>query len=131
MNTPFPKRIMHVEDDALVQKIARIALTQGSKHTLLSCSSGKDAIFKAAAFGPDLILMDYYMPDMDGPDVLKILQRTKALQTVPVIFITGREDRQTFRNLGNAAIIGSIEKPFNPAQLSQKIESLWKEHFTD
>lgn len=131
MNAPFPKRIMHVEDDSIVQEIIRAALTQGGEYLIMGCPNGKEALFKASAFAPDLILMDYYMPDMDGPEVLDALQKTKNLQSVPAIFMTGSEEEIDLNKFESSKVIGLIHKPFNPAQLSQEIKSIWKKAFTD
>ena len=65
------KKILYVEDEPDIQMIARVALENVGGFELLVCSSGAEAVEKAAAFQPDLFLLDVMMPDLDGFDVLE------------------------------------------------------------
>jgi CheY-like chemotaxis protein len=77
----------------------------------------------AAEWTPDLILCDAMMPEMDGPEVLARLRKSKALKSVPVVFITARaqpDETERLTALGAAAVIA---KPFDPQTLSDTVRA--------
>ena len=84
-------RILYVEDDADIQSVTKIALELVGGFTLLTCSSGREALSPATnRFDPDLLLLDVMMPDMDGPTTLKHLREQPDLAKKPVIFMTAK-----------------------------------------
>ncbi|MGB3773666.1 MAG: response regulator, partial [Leeuwenhoekiella sp.] len=65
---PELRRILHVDDDDDIGIIAALALEEVGQFTVCRCESGQAALDKAPGFGPDLFLLDYMMPDMDGQE---------------------------------------------------------------
>lgn len=119
------RRVLHVEDDESISAIARIALESIGGLEVLSCTSGRAAIERAASFAPDMLLIDVMMPDMDGPATLAALAGVIDLAGVPVVFMTARTqpvDHQSYIALGATAV---IVKPFDPITLAGKLESIW------
>jgi DNA-binding response OmpR family regulator len=75
-----------------------------------------------------LILLDYLMPDLDGPDTLVRMRMQSETADTPVIFVTTIglcNDIERFKSLG---LIGLIEKPFRIAQLLDRVRTLWSDH---
>nr|MBC8158938.1 response regulator [Alphaproteobacteria bacterium] len=66
MTEPTLQKILIVEDDPDIQTVARMALEAIGGFTVETSNSGKEALVKAPAFQPDLILLDVMMPEMDG-----------------------------------------------------------------
>jgi CheY-like chemotaxis protein len=60
-------RLLHVEDEPDIREVVEISLSLDTGIILMSCASGVDALVTAAEWGPDVILMDVMMPEMDGP----------------------------------------------------------------
>jgi CheY-like chemotaxis protein len=58
-------------------------------------SSGKIALSFLAQNKVDLVLLDYEMPVMSGPDILKEIRNTESLKNLPVIFLTAKDDRES------------------------------------
>src|SRR6266581_7668404 len=101
-------RIMYVDDEADVRKVAKISLELVGKFTLCLCGSGKEAIEEAKRFNPDLVLLDVMMPEMDGTATLAALRRIDAFASTPVIFITAKAQLSEvcrYRELGAIEII--------------------------
>ena len=67
------KKILYVEDEADIQKIAKLALETVGGFEVMICGSGAEALEKAPDFAPDILLLDVMMPGMDGPDTLTAL----------------------------------------------------------
>ena len=117
-------KILYVEDEADIREIARFAL-EDEDFELLFCESGMEALKKAAAYQPDLILLDVMMPEMDGPTTLIKLRELDGMATVPVIFLTAKvhpNDVSKFIKLGSLDV---IPKPFDPMQLASQIKMIW------
>jgi CheY-like chemotaxis protein len=119
-------KILYVEDEPDIQAVAKIALEVVGGFTVCVCSSGSEALSKAVAFAPDLILLDVMMPGMDGPATLKALKDLPDLGSRPFVFMTAKvqtSEVEYFKSLGAADV---IPKPFDPMTLSDKVTQIWQ-----
>lgn len=124
MNANLDK-ILYVEDDPDIQAIAVMVLEAISGFRLEACSSGAEALRKAVAFAPDLILLDVMMPGMDGPETLQALRTLPELAHTPVVFMTAKvqpQEVQGYLELGAADVIA---KPFDPMTLADQLRAIW------
>lgn len=118
---PVSKRLLHVEDDKDIQMIARMALVDLGGFDLLQCASGAEAVAQAAAFAPDLLLLDYMMPGMNGMATLQALRRLPGLAGVPAVFMTAKTLAVTPDEMAANGVVGVIGKPFDPVSLPDRI----------
>ena len=125
MSIPPLKKILCVEDEPLVQAIARAALEKRGGFTVLACASGDAAVDAAPAFAPDLLLLDVMMPGMDGPATLAALRRLPATAATPAVFMTTRAQAQALAAGAAPGVIGTIDKPFDPKTLAEAVAALW------
>lgn len=123
-----PSRILHVDDDEDILQIVQLSLGLIGGFTLLQCASGAEAIAKAKDFAPDLILMDFMMPDMNGHATLVELRKTGSLSQVPAIFMTAKNLSSELDAVASSAVIGSIMKPFDAMELPNQVRELWRRH---
>ena len=122
------KRILLVEDDPDIQTVTSLALGSFGGYTVEVCSSAQQALDSAAAFAPDLILLDVMMPGMDGIHTLEALRQIPETSVTPVIFLTARvqpHDVARYKELGSLAV---IRKPFEPTTLVETIDGIWNEY---
>lgn len=119
------KKILYVEDEPDIQMIARVALENVGGFELLVCSSGAEAVEKAAAFGPDMFLLDVMMPGMDGPTTLAELRKIPQLANTPVMFMTAKVQPQEVEFLKSLNVAEVIAKPFDPMGLANNIRESW------
>lgn len=119
-------RILYVEDDPDIQAIAMMVLETIHGFVMEACSSGAEALQKAVAFQPDLILLDVMMPGMDGPETLKNLRAFPEMTDVPVVFMTAKVQPQEVQGYLNLGALGVIAKPFDPMTLAQQLGSIWE-----
>ena len=82
----MPRKILLVDDDALMRRSLAFNLTQAGYHTV-TAANAEDALAMVQRDAPDLILLDIGLPGMDGLDALK---QFKSLHSLPVIFLTSR-----------------------------------------
>ena len=125
MSVPPLRKILCVEDEPLVQALARAALEKRGGFTVLACASGAAALDAAPAFAPDLLLLDVMMPGMDGPATLAALRHLPATAATPAVFMTTKAQGQALAASALAGVIGMIDKPFDPKTLAEAIAALW------
>ncbi len=119
------ERILYVEDERDIQAVARIALETVGGFTLEVCSSGREALEKAEAFVPQLLLLDVMMPEMDGPTTLAALRKLPATASVPAIFMTAKVQPDEVRQYKEMGALDVIAKPFDPMALAGAIQQIW------
>ncbi len=122
------QRILYVEDQPDIQVIARMALAKLGGFEVMVCSSGSEALQKATAFMPDLLLLDVMMPDMDGPATLRALRLLPATSRAPAIFLTARNTPDDVDTYLAAGAIDLIPKPFDPMTLANTVRTIWDRH---
>lgn len=122
---PELKRILHVEDDPSIQAVAKVALEAVGGFSVLSCSSGQEALDQVQGFAPDFILLDVMMPDMDGPQTLEKLRELVDIGLIPVAFMTAKVQPSEIAHYRSLGATDVVIKPFNPMQLSEQIRAIW------
>ena len=118
-------KILHVDDEADIRAITKLALESIGGFNVTSCASGTEAIAAVADVAPELIVMDVMMPEMDGPTTFRALQDIPDANRIPVIFMTAKTQKDEIESLMALGAIGVIAKPFDPVQLSKEVERIW------
>jgi CheY-like chemotaxis protein len=120
------RRVMFVEDDPDIRLILEFSLGNLGGYEVLGCPGGRAAVAQAAAFRPDLVLLDVMMPDMSGPETLAALRELPAMQGVPVVFVTAKAMPEEVERLLGHGATGVIVKPFDPVSLPEQIRIYWE-----
>jgi len=118
-------RILYVEDDDDIRTVTVMALELIGDFTVEAHASGHVAIDRAAAFAPDLILLDVMMPAIDGPATLAGLRAIPALAGVPAVFFTAKAQPEEVARLRALGARGVLAKPFDPQALPDALRALW------
>lgn len=113
-------RILYIDDEPDIREVAQMALELAAGFDVRTAASGEEGLHQAAAWRPDLILLDVMMPGMDGPTVLKKLQDNPETASIPVVFITARTQAQEVAALQALGARGVIAKPFDPMGLGDQ-----------
>ena len=121
-------RILCVEDEEDILSITQVALEELGGYTVCPCGSGAAAIRAAAAFAPQLLLLDVMMPELDGPATLSALRAIPATATTPVVFMTAKVQRQEIEQLERLGAVGVIAKPFDPMTLPDQLRAIWQRY---
>lgn len=123
------ERILHVDDDPDIQEIVRLALETMGDFNVETCGSGREALGRAAAFKPDLMLLDVIMPDVDGLELLEQLRALPGFAEVPVMFMTSAAETADVGAYRRAGALEVIMKPFDHVTLADTIRECWAQHF--
>ena len=87
------KSILLVDDDSTFLKMVKDWLS--TKYRVTIVTSGIQALMYIADNTPDLILLDYEMPVTSGPQVLEMIRSESKVDSIPVIFLTGKDDQES------------------------------------
>ncbi len=118
------KNILIVDDEKDVLSVLEKGLTSEG-YSVITASSGNDAIGLAKSRHPDLIILDVLMPGMDGGEVARKLKEVPETKDIPVMFLTGMFPKKEERKNGRVAA-GHVlfEKPYDILELVAAIEEL-------
>ncbi|SDK13043.1 response regulator [Nonomuraea jiangxiensis] len=109
-------RVLVVDDDFMVARIHSGYVSRVPGFRVVSVAhNGADALAAVAESRPDLVLLDIYLPDMSGLDVLK------ALTGVDVLMISAARDVPTVREAMRGGAVNYLIKPFTAAALSERL----------
>lgn len=111
------KKILLVDDSSTARLVTRLIFSQKSNYVLLSAVDGKDAVERAHAEKPDLILMDVIMPRMTGLEACRALKQDKETSKIPVILLTTRGEEQFVQEGYESGCSDYLTKPVNDTEL--------------
>ena len=118
-------RICYVEDDEDIQRIVRMALERIGKMTVEVVTDPMVAIGKITTFKPDLVMLDWMMPGMDGPTLFRAMKQRPETSALPVVFITAKASQAELDELTALGAAGAISKPFSPKDLPDQLRAIW------
>lgn len=114
-------RILYIEDDEQNLYLVTFILKKAG-HEVIPARDGPQGLAKAESAAPDLVLLDFQLPGMDGLEVLAKLKTSPITREIPVLAVTSYAmvgDRERFLAAGCS---GYLEKPINPDTFLQEVE---------
>ena len=118
-------RICYVEDDEDIQRIVRVSLERVGKMTVEVVGDPTKAIEAMSAFRPDLVMLDWMMPAIDGPTLFRQMKLRPETSALPVVFITAKAAQRDLDELLKMGAAGTISKPFSPKDLPDQLRAIW------
>jgi CheY-like chemotaxis protein len=116
-------RLLLVDDDPDIQLVARAALKRAGFEVQVA-DSGAAALDAIARDRPDAVLLDWMMPEMDGPEVCRRLKQDPATRAIPVVFLTARSQQAEIERGLALGAAGYIVKPFDALALGDEVRRL-------
>ena len=121
MNAPR-KKVLLVDDSKTILLQERMILGNGPWELVVALD-GEEAVEKARAELPDLILMDVVMPRMNGFDACRLLHSRDETAQIPVIMVTTRSEIESVEAGYESGCADYVIKPIDPQELIAKVES--------
>ncbi len=115
--------VLIVDDDTAAQELLSLTLQSGGYRTLV-CGSGEEGIAEARRQQPDVIILDVFLPTVDGWDVLRVLQSDPQTTKIPVVMVTISSDRRL------AFSLGAVEHLVKPIERQALLDTLARRGFT-
>ncbi len=113
--------LLLIDDDPLYLKMVRGWLSE--KYLITVVKSGVQALAYLEGHTADLILLDYDMPGMSGSQVFEQIRQNPATAGIPVIFLTGRSDRESVERVMGQSPEGYLLKTMNRDSIVNAIDS--------
>lgn len=113
-------RIVAIDDEpqiltALARGLQRVG------HEVVVARNGEDGLAAAAASGPDLVLVDLRLPDLDG---IQIVQRLRGWSQVPIVLLSGQGNERARVAALDAGADEFVDKPFSMEELRARVDAL-------
>ena len=117
------KKVLVVEDNALNLKLF-CDLLRAHDYTAEPVSDGREAVGRAQAFAPDLIIMDIQLPHVSGLELIELMKADDALKGIPIMAVTAyaaKGDEERIRAAGAEAY---VSKPISVVRFVEAVEAL-------
>lgn len=121
------KKILLVDDSGIMLRNLKNMLEH--KYAVSVANSGAMAIRNLTLSRPDLILLDYEMPVVDGKQLLQMLRTEMEFSDIPVIFLTVKSDRESILGVKDLKPEGYLLKSLEPAELLQAIDDFFEKQY--
>ncbi len=116
------KRILIVDDDPDILDVLRLTIPE-EEYEVVEARDGQEALDKVYERPPDLAILDYVMPKIDGPSLCRKLKKDVLLRHMPIIMLTGKgEVKDKVQGL-DAGADDYMVKPFEPEELLARIRT--------
>jgi two-component system phosphate regulon response regulator PhoB len=120
---PQSTRVLVVEDEPDIRLALRVTLEKKG-YLVTEAGNGRSAVDTLEEDRPDLLLLDLMLPDFDGFEILKTIQRSPRLRGIPTIILSARTD-ETDRILGfELGADDYVTKPFSPRELVLRVQAV-------
>lgn len=120
------KRILAVDDERHIVRLIQVNLERAG-YQVLTANDGQQALEMVAKERPDLIVLDWMMPQLNGMETLKRLKANPATQDIPVIMLTAKsQDADVFKGW-QSGVDCYLTKPFNPMELLTFVKRIFED----
>jgi len=118
------KKILVVDDDAEIVELIVDVLVRDGRFETKTASSGYEAGISTQQFRPDLILLDYMLPDINGNVVCQTIRQNPEFENTKIIIVSGVVKEDEIDQLLKSGAEDFIKKPFNITELTNKITAV-------
>lgn len=118
------KKILVVDDSGAMLRSVKEWLSES--YQVILANSGAMAIKYLAINRPDLVLLDYEMPVVDGKQVLEMIRSEHEFTDIPVIFLTSKDDRESVMNVMSLKPEGYLLKTMKPEQIVKAVDDFFE-----
>jgi len=110
MNMADKKKILIIDDEEISREILTGIL--GSKYEVIAVESGQKGLDLLDSFQPNIVLLDYIMPEMNGLEVMERMDKKLSWSSIPVFILTSERDVKTELAFLRAGAWEFLRKPF-------------------
>ena len=116
------KKVLVVDDDAEIVELISDILTRDGRFEIRTASSGYEAGMATQQFRPDLILLDYMLPDVNGNVVCQTIRSNPEFENTRIIIVSGVIKQEEIDQLLKSGAEDFLKKPFSISELTEKVD---------
>ena len=116
--------ILVVDDSSTMRRILTRVLARMGFPRTSEAANGKDALARMTASPVDLVIVDWNMPGMSGPELTRAIRSSPATRDIPVLMVTANATSDEVQYARLAGVSGYVVKPFSGETLKQQIASV-------
>jgi two-component system chemotaxis response regulator CheY len=117
------KTVMIVDDALSIRGLIKMTLASPGYQIIEACN-GKDALDKLSQQVPDLIILDIYMPEMDGMELIRVLKADPKHKFIPIVVLTKEKDPEMKRRGQAFGAKAWVVKPFKPDTILNVVQTI-------
>jgi DNA-binding response OmpR family regulator len=117
-------KVLVVDDDPMIVELFVDALGDDGRFEVATAQTGYDAGVLTQQFMPDIVVLDYMLPDVNGNVVCKTIRQNPNLEHIKILIISGMIDPAEVSTLMEAGADDFIKKPFNIEQVIRRVLAL-------
>jgi two-component system OmpR family response regulator len=118
------QKILVVDDDPEIVELFVDVLSRDGRFEVRTASTGYDAGIATQEFMPDLVILDYMLPDINGNVVCQTIRKNPAFEHIKIIIVSGVVNQDEINDLLKAGADDFVKKPFNIEKLIERIGEL-------
>lgn len=118
------KKVLIVDDDAEIVEMIADVLVRDGRFEVKTAANGYEAGIMTHQFNPDLIILDYMLPDINGNKVCRTIKSNPDFAATRIIIVSGVVNQSEIEDLLSAGAEDFMKKPFNIAELIDKISGV-------
>lgn len=115
--------VILAEDDPDIQLVARLALKRAG-FTVKVVGNGLEALDAIRQQPPDVVLLDWMMPELDGPETCRQLKADPITAGIPIIFLTAKSQEAEIQRGLSLGAAGYVTKPFDALALGEQVRDI-------
>ncbi len=113
--------LLYAEDDSEHRMMMRLIIKE-TNATLVGVANGREALQKIQEQRPDLVLLDLFMPELDGFGVMKALKSNPKTRNIPIIVVSACLNAENRKRVIRAGVLDFITKPYDPIELIKLVD---------
>lgn len=117
------KKILVIDDDKALSSLIKTYLEKNENQVLVM-HNPKNVMSKIDSFGPDVIVIDLMMPNIDGLTVLKNLKKDDSYKDIPILVMSAKNYKSTILSCLTAGAFDFLPKPFQLNTLLEKVNNI-------
>ncbi len=121
------RRILVVDDDPLIRDLLSDVLTSNRSCTVEEASNGIEACIRLGTFHPDLLILDLFMPGMNGLEVCRVIRNDPEFRGLRILVVTGHSSHTSLDEIRRMGKTDVLFKPFDMQEFLKKVDNILSE----
>ncbi len=121
--TESAKTILIADDEEDLRLLVQVTLENPS-YVILTAEDGCKAVDAIHEHYPDLLILDWMMPGLNGWEVVTKLRQNPATANIPIVMLTAQDGRESREQMASLQIKGYLVKPFSPLELIHTVREI-------